>query len=142
MRTKADAEPATAVDNGDGTYTITCPDGTSVTLSDGSQGPQGEQGEQEAAGAEEKLLGYGSGDGSYTIECPDGTSITVSEVLMARQERLDKMPSLVLLPPMTPGDVVISCPDGTSVTVPSGTDGQDVSPGTLDNSDGTYPYLP
>ena len=39
----ADAEPCTAVDNGDGTYTITCPDGTSVTLSDGSQGPQGEQ---------------------------------------------------------------------------------------------------
>ena len=56
----ADAEPCTAVDNGDGTYTITCPDGTSVTLSDGSQGPQGEQGEQGAAGGRwRRLLGYG-----------------------------------------------------------------------------------
>ena len=99
----ADAEPCTAVDNGDGTYTITCPDGTSVTLSDGSQGPQGEQGEQGAAGADgEGCSATDNGDGSYTPSSVQmGRALLSPMVLMARQERLGKMPSLVLLPPMT-----------------------------------------
>ena len=97
----ADAEPCTAVDNGDGTYTITCPDGTSVTLSDGSQGPQGEQGEQGAAGA----------DGEGCSATDNGMALTPSNVqmgralspmvLMARQGGWAKCLSLVLLPPMT-----------------------------------------
>lgn len=142
----ADAEPCTAVDNGDGTYTITCPDGTSVTLSDGSQGPQGEQGEQGAAGADgEGCSATDNGDGSYTIECPDGTSITVSDGADGQTGEAGENAEPCTASTNDSGDVVISCPDGTSVTVPSGTDGQDGTAGQdaspcsiTDNSNGTY----
>ena len=75
-----DAEPCTATDNADGTYTIECPDGSSFTLSDGEDGQDGAQGPQGEAGADgEPCTATDNGDGTYTIDCPDGTSVTVSD---------------------------------------------------------------
>ena len=41
----ADGEGCSATDNGDGSYTIECPDGTSITVSDGADGETGVAGE-------------------------------------------------------------------------------------------------
>jgi len=41
----ADGSSCSAFDNGNGTYTVSCEDGTSFTVSDGQQGPVGEKGE-------------------------------------------------------------------------------------------------
>ena len=40
----ADGEGCSATDNGDGSYTIECPDGTTLTLSDGTPGQDGTDG--------------------------------------------------------------------------------------------------
>jgi len=55
----------------DGTYTMTCPDGTSVTWSDGTQGVDGEPGTS--------CTVADNGDGSKTITCDDGTEVTVTD---------------------------------------------------------------
>jgi len=43
-------EPCTVVDNGDGSFTMTCPDGSTVTWQNGENGPQGPQGDPGADG--------------------------------------------------------------------------------------------
>ena len=58
-------------DNSDGTYTLTCPDGSSVVVSDGATGLTGADGEP--------CTVADNGDGSMTLTCPDGTSATVSD---------------------------------------------------------------
>jgi predicted CXXCH cytochrome family protein len=55
----------TVTDHGDGTVTITCDDGTEVTISDG------------APGGSCTVLDHG--DGTRTIECEDGTRVVVSD---------------------------------------------------------------
>ena len=57
-----DGSSCSAIDNGNGTHTISCTDGTSITLYDGSSCSVTE-----------------SGNGTYTISCTDGTSVTVSD---------------------------------------------------------------
>ncbi len=63
-----DDESCTVVDNGDDTATITCDDGTSATI-----------------GEDDSCTAADNGDGSYTITCDDGTSARVSarQILMA-----------------------------------------------------------
>ncbi len=53
------------VDNGDGTKTITCEDGTTATVSDGTPG--------------DSCTIVDNGDGTKTITCEDGTEVTVSD---------------------------------------------------------------
>lgn len=60
-----DDASCTVVDNGDGTYAMTCPDGSSVVFSDGGDGTAGQDGES--------CTVVGNGDGTYTMTCPDGT---------------------------------------------------------------------
>ncbi|MGM0576123.1 MAG: carboxypeptidase regulatory-like domain-containing protein, partial [Myxococcota bacterium] len=65
-------DDCSAVDNGDGTYTITCGD-TEVTLEDGEDGADGEPG---ADG--DDCSAVDNGDGTYTITCGD-TEVTLSD---------------------------------------------------------------
>ena len=83
----------TVVDNGDGTATITCDDGTEATITSGQNGENGAAGEDGATGP--KGLTGDSGedgangkdgrdctvvqneDGTATITCTDGTSTTI-----------------------------------------------------------------
>lgn len=86
----------TLTDNGDGSYTLDCEDGTSVTWHDGEDGedgedgasgapgetgatgPQGEQGPPGETGANsEPCTVTDNGKGKKTITCPDGTSVDV-----------------------------------------------------------------
>lgn len=60
----SDGTSCTVADNGDGSATISCEDGTAVTLSDGSDGTA-------CAVAD-------NGDGTTTINCDDGTTATVT----------------------------------------------------------------
>jgi OmcA/MtrC family decaheme c-type cytochrome len=61
----ADGTSCTVTDNGDGTKTIECEDGTSVTVEDGTDG--------------DSCTVVDNGDGTKTISCDDGTSVTVSD---------------------------------------------------------------
>ncbi len=75
---KGDPGPAggscSVSDNGDGTFTITCDDGTSVTVQKGEQGPPGPAGEDGTS-----CTVTDNGDGTKTISCTDGTSVTVND---------------------------------------------------------------
>jgi hypothetical protein len=61
-------DSCTVTDNGDGTKTITCEDGTSVIVSDGTDGEDGDS-----------CTVTDNGDGTKTITCEDGTSAIVSD---------------------------------------------------------------
>ncbi len=66
-----DGTACTVADNNDGTKTISCDDGTSVTVSDGADGADGADGTS--------CTVADNGDGTKTISCDDGTSVTVSD---------------------------------------------------------------
>ena len=72
-----DAESCTTVDNEDGTYTLSCPDGSEVVLANGQPGGQGEPGEQGDPG--EPCTAVDNHDNTYTITCPDGSSFVLSD---------------------------------------------------------------
>ncbi|HUU00529.1 MAG TPA: hypothetical protein VM425_03715 [Myxococcota bacterium] len=61
----------TVADNGDGTATISCPDGTSTTVSSGQDGQDGQNGVSCSVAD--------NGDGTKTISCTDGTSVTIDD---------------------------------------------------------------
>ncbi|MGI5861973.1 MAG: hypothetical protein ACOX6T_07920 [Myxococcales bacterium] len=61
-------------DNGDGTKTIACTDGTSVTVHDGQNGEDGADGQNGTS-----CTVTDNGDGTKTIACTDGTSVTVRD---------------------------------------------------------------
>ncbi|MBI5510873.1 MAG: OmcA/MtrC family decaheme c-type cytochrome [Deltaproteobacteria bacterium] len=63
--TVADATPCTVTDNLDGSKTITCADGTSVTVTDGQTGGSCQV--------------VDNGDGTKTVTCDDGTEVTVTD---------------------------------------------------------------
>ena len=67
--TAAAGMSCTVTDNGDGTKTITCPDGTSVNLNDGQQG---------VAGTSASCSVTDNGNGTATISCTDGTTATIA----------------------------------------------------------------
>ena len=95
-------------DNGDGTITVSCTDGTSVTLSNGRDGTNGANGTNGDAGTSCSITT--KGDGGRIVSCtdgtisdlPSGTACTISAVDAGR---------------------LISCTDGTSFTVTNGTNG-------------------
>jgi predicted CXXCH cytochrome family protein len=65
-----DGTSCTVVDNGNGTKTISCQDGTSVTVSDGAEG---------AAGS--SCTVRDNRNGTKTITCQDGTSVIIADGL-------------------------------------------------------------
>ncbi len=95
----ADGASCTAVDNGDGSMTISCEDGTSVTVMNGEDGEDGQDGQDGDNGA----AGGVGATGPEGPPGPAGTSCTVVD--------------------NEDGTKTISCDDGTSVTVSDGTDG-------------------
>ncbi len=60
-----DGVSCTIADNGDGTKTVTCDDGTTATITDGTDGAD--------------CTVADNGDGTKTISCDDGTSVTVTD---------------------------------------------------------------
>jgi hypothetical protein len=60
-------------DNGDGTATISCQDGTSYIVHNGEDGFDGTNGQNGGSCS----VGYNA-DGSITITCPDGTTVTIN----------------------------------------------------------------
>ncbi|TNF35724.1 MAG: hypothetical protein EP329_05935 [Deltaproteobacteria bacterium] len=108
-----DGTSCTVSDDGAGTTTIACDDGTTATVANGTDGENGN------AGADGKSCTVADNDdGTMTISCDDGTSATVangSNCTVANDGN---------------GTTTISCDDGTSSTV---TDGQDVDPATVDD---------
>ena len=74
-------------DNGDGTATVSCDDGTSVVV-----------------GADTSCTVEDNGDGTATITCDDGTSTLVSDTSCTVEDNGD-------------GTALLTCDDGTSVVV-------------------------
>ncbi len=82
----AGGDSCSVVDNGDGTATISCDDGTTVTVNDGMDGIDGTNGTNGTDGAA-GLPGMAgtsctvmdNGDGTRTISCEDGTTATVAD---------------------------------------------------------------
>ncbi len=88
----------TVTDNGDGTKTITCTDGTSATVSNGAPGTNGTS-----------CTVVDNPDSTRTITCTDGTSVTVSDAvvdytLLSDAERLDALPGVVITSVTVPTD--------------------------------------
>jgi mono/diheme cytochrome c family protein len=102
----------TVTDNGDGTKTISCEDGTEVTISDGTAGAA--------------CTVTDNGDGTKTISCDDGTEVTVSDGTAG---------TACTVTDNGDGTVTITCEDGTEVTVSDGTAGTSCT--VVDNGDGT-----
>lgn len=90
-------------DNGDGTSTITCTDGTSVIVGDGTDGTDGTS-----------CTVTDNGDGTQTITCDDGTSVTVTD---------GESGGTCTISDNGDGTSTITCEDGTSVVVTTGEDG-------------------
>lgn len=70
-----DGQPCTVRDNGNGTATISCPDGTTVTVTNGTDGTDGTDGMNGAS----CTVADGPDAGLKTISCTDGTSVIVSD---------------------------------------------------------------
>jgi len=114
----ADGTSCTATDNGDGTSTITCTDGTTVTVSNGTDGTDGTS-----------CSITDNDDGTKTITCEDGTSVTVTDGANGGS---------CTIVDNGDGSKTISCDDGTTVTVSDGTDGSaggNVAVGDLHGAD-------
>ena len=81
-----DGEPCTVKDNGDGTTTITCPDGSKATVKNGTDGQNGQPGQpgqngqngQNGMDGTSCSVAAGPDAGQSTITCTDGTSVIVS----------------------------------------------------------------
>jgi len=108
--------PCSVTKNTDGSATITCPDGTTVTVPPGATGPGGEAGLDGDSGPKGDPGDSGvscsivdNGDGTKTITCTDGTKVTVSSALTdymllssAEKEALD--PTLKITDVKVPAD--------------------------------------
>lgn len=107
--------PCTVKNNGDGTSTITCPDGTTATVS-GGKGDKGDPGGAGEAGPKGDPGDAGTscsvvdnGDGTRTITCTDGTKVTVSSAildygLLSTTEKAALDPTLVITDVKVPAD--------------------------------------
>ena len=100
----------TIKDNGDGTKTISCEDGTEAIVYDGQDGT--------ACTAKD------NGDGTETISCEDGTEFVVHDGTSCTVTDNED------------GTYLLSCEDGTEVVVSDGDNGGGCS--VNDNRDGTY----
>jgi uncharacterized protein (TIGR02145 family) len=155
-RDGVDGSSCSALDNGDGTYTVSCTDGTSVTLRDGVDGVNGTDGVDGANGSDgvngadgidgingadgvdgSSCSAVDNGDGSYTISCTDGTNVTLSD----GQDGTDGVNgadgsdgvdgvdgSSCSVADNGDGTSTITCTDGTSAVIQGGSSG---NPSTL-----------
>lgn len=78
-----DGTPCSVADNGDGTATITCPDGTSVKVANGAPGQNGQNGQNGNDGMNGMngtscSITANPDAGTRTITCTDGTSVVVT----------------------------------------------------------------
>ncbi|PKN56419.1 MAG: hypothetical protein CVU56_16120 [Deltaproteobacteria bacterium HGW-Deltaproteobacteria-14] len=108
----ADGTKCSVTDNGDGTTTVACDDGTTATVSNGTDGTNGTNGTNG-----ESCAVADNGDGTMTISCDGGSTATVANG------------SSCTVTNDGAGTTTITCEDGTSSTV---TDGEDVDPATLE----------
>ena len=117
-----DDASCSVVDNEDGTKTITCDDGTSVTIGDGTDG--------------QSCTVVDNGDGTKTITCEDGTSVTITD-------GTDGVDCSVV--DNGDGTKTITCEDGTSITIRDGEDGENGENGgnvEVANFHGTDSWFP
>ncbi|GMV14144.1 MAG: hypothetical protein AMXMBFR56_23680 [Polyangiaceae bacterium] len=84
----SEGKPCTVTSNGDGTSTISCADGTKVTVKDGQPGDPGTPGDPGEAGPPGDPAEAGvsctivdNGNGTKTITCSDGTTVTIASAL-------------------------------------------------------------
>ncbi len=89
-------------DNGDGTVTVSCTDGTSVTLAYGQDGTNGDAGSSCSITTKT--------DGGRVVSCSDGTIADLPNGTACSISDVD-------------GGRLISCSDGTHITVTNGTNG-------------------
>lgn len=94
-----DGNSCTVVDNGDGTATLTCTDGTEELLTGGVRGEDGEKGADGATGPD----GLAGADGENGAGGKEGRDCTVTQ--------------------NDDGTATITCTDGTSTTIGVGVDG-------------------
>ena len=131
-----DGSSCKAIDNNNGTYTVSCSDGTSFTVSDGEQGLRGLDGSSCTA--------TDNNNGTHTVSCSDGTSFTVSD---GEQGLRGLDGSSCTATDNNNGTHTVSCSDGTSFTVsdgeqgPSGDKGQPGEDG-MDGKNGTDAHIP
>jgi len=102
-----DGTSCSVTNNADGTATITCTDGTSVTVANGQDGSNGSS-----------CTVQDNGDGTSTISCDDGTSVTVTN---------GQNGGSCTVVQNADGSSTIKCDDGSTVTVTNGTNGQNGS---------------
>lgn len=78
-----DGQPCSVKDNTDGTKTLTCPDGTNVTIVNGTDGTNGQQGPDGQTGPQGPQGDAGSScsatpiDGGVLVQCDDGTNAII-----------------------------------------------------------------
>jgi hypothetical protein len=124
----SNGKSCTVADNGDGTKTISCEDGASVTVSDGVDGTNGTDGTNGMDGNDGTDGTDGSscsvvdnGDGTKTISCTDGTSVTLSDGADGADgtdgtDGVDGVDGTNCTVADNGESVTVSCSDGTSVT--------------------------
>jgi OmcA/MtrC family decaheme c-type cytochrome len=95
-----DGTSCTVTDNGDGTSTISCTDGTSTTVGNGEDGLS--------------CTVTDNGDGTSTIACEDGTTVTISD---------GQSGGSCTIVDNGDGTRTITCDDGTTVVISDGEDG-------------------
>ena len=96
-------------DNGDGTITVSCTDGTSVTLNSGRDGTNGVNGANGDAGTSCSITT--KGDGGRIVSCTDGT---IADIPNGTACSIGNKPD---------GGRQISCSDGTVIDIINGTNG-------------------
>lgn len=76
-----DGKPCTVKDNGNGTATITCPDGTKVDVSNGAKGTDGTNGTNGTNGMDGTSCTVTANPdaGTKVISCSDGTTVTLTD---------------------------------------------------------------
>lgn len=109
------AASCTVKDDGGGTKTISCTDGTNVTVKDGVVGPTGAAGTDGKDGSSCKVVD--NGNGSKTISCTDGSSATVSD------GRAGDAGKSCTVAANTDGTSTITCTDGSTAIVRNGENG-------------------
>ncbi len=127
----ADGSGCSVSDNGDGTGTITCTDGSSYTVENGTSGSDGATGATGADGSDGSdgtaCTVKDNTDGTKTIECEDGTSVTVTDGTNGKSCTVTDNGD---------GTETIACEDGSSVTVTNGSDGLDGGDFSIENFHG------
>jgi len=105
----AAGKSCTVKDNGDGTKTINCEDGTSVKVADGKAGTSGQS-----------CTIKDNGDGTKAINCPGDPTVTVADGKPGAAGKDGAAGKSCTVKDNGDGTKTISCEDGTSVTVGDG----------------------